>query len=362
LLKTIIYFTNKKIRIAQFNQIKQSLKLVKDSSIALGNQENISATIKDFILKQKIGKTNIIGCLFRHQVSVRFFSFPSHENSEIGKMVQYEAAELLPLKPEEIIVRYHLLKKRSNGYSDVLVVVTHKEEVTKLLDKIKDSATDIESLSLSSMGLIRCLENSSDKENVNAPILLVYIEDGIVEIIITRNKIIEFSRGFLNEDINKLPKILISEVRHSLELFFKNSNDNKLEKFILGSPKADLKDISEILNKSFDIEVQEVKMDIAFGIANLDNSGINLLSNEFVLKKNQQFLKKNILIGFILLSVTILLLSGIFMVDISHKQQYLAKLNKEITMRKPQAEAVQNKLKKLEMITIKNPYKLYRFI
>ncbi len=350
MLKTIIYFTNKKIRFAQFNLSKQSLKLVKNSSIAIDNLKNNSAAIKDFISKQKIAKTNIIGCLFRHQVSVRFFSFPSHENNEIDKMVQYEAAEMLPLKPEETIVRYQLLKKRDNGYSDTLVVVTHKEEVTKLLDKFKDSAIGIESLDLSSLGLIRCLKNYLNKENINDSVLLVYIEDGIVEIIIARSGIIEFSRGFLTEDIDKLPQVLISEIRHSMELFFNNSEDNKLKKIILGSPKTDLKEISEVLKQRFDADIQEVKMDIAFGIASLDSSGINLLSNEFVLKKNQQALKKKISIGFILLFVNILLLCGIFMVQMNSKQQYLEKLNKEIAMRKPQAEAVQNKLRKLEIV------------
>jgi len=349
LLKTIIYFTNKKVRLAQYNLSKQSLKLVKDSSMVLDDPDDLLA-INNFIQKQKITKTSIIGCLFRHQVSIRFFSFPSHENSEIDKMVQYEVAELLPLKPEETIVRYQLLKKRDNGYSDTLVVVTHKEEVTKLLDKFKDQAIGIESLSLSSLALMRCLENVLSKENADDAVLLVYIEDGIVEIIIARNKIIEFSRGFLIEDINSFSQVLISEIRHSMELFFNNTDDNKLKKIILGSPKEDLKHISEVLKQRFDVDIKEMKIEIADGIAALDSSEINMLSNDFVLKKSKQVLKKNISIGLILLFVNVLLLGGIFMVQLNSKQKYLEKLNKEIALLEPQAESVQNKLRKLEIV------------
>jgi len=350
LIKTIIYFTNKKARIARFSLNKQALKLVKDQSIALADKEIDPLAIKDFLAKQGIGKTNIIGCLFRYQVSVRFFSFPSHENAEIERMVQYEAAELLPLKPEETITRYLVLNKKPNGYADTLLVVTHKEEVSKLLDKIKQAGLGIEALSLSSLALLKCLEHALGKNKTDDPVLLVYIEDNAAEIIIARNGIIEFSRGFLTGDIERFPQVLISEIRHSMELFFNNAEENKLKKIILGSPDNDLKSIAEDLKQRFAIPLEEVPMDIAYGLAVLDGAEINLLSNEFVLSKQQQVFKKRILFGLGLLFINILLLAGIFTLQINRKQAYLEKINQEISKLKPQAHTVQSKLRKLEIV------------
>ncbi|MFH1062730.1 MAG: hypothetical protein V1747_07610 [Candidatus Omnitrophota bacterium] len=352
MIKTVIYFTNKEARIVQFNINKQLIKIVKDKSIALENKEINPLAIKNLVLKQGIVKTNLAGCLFRHQVSVRFFSFPSHEDAEIGRMAQYEAAELLPLKPEETIIRYLILKKRDNGYSDTLVVVTHKEEVTKLLDKIKASAMEIESLNLSSLALLSGLKHILGKNisDSNDNVLLVYVEDGAVEIIIARNGIIEFSRGFLTEDINTFAQVLISEIRHSMELFFSNAGENKLKKIILGSPNGELKAIAEVLKQRFSVPIQEEKMDIAYGLASLGNSGVNLLSNEFILKRKLRSFNKKIVISCLLLFVNILLCGGIFMIQLNRKQAYLEKLNTEIAGRKPQAQAVQNKLRKLEIV------------
>lgn len=352
MIKTVIYFTNKKARIAQFNVNKQSIKMVKDKSIALENKEIDPLAIKTFVSKQGIAKINLTGCLFRHQVSVRFFSFPSHEDAEIERMAQYEAAELLPLKPEETIIRYLILKKRDNGYSDTLVVVTHKEEVTKLLDKIKASAMEIESLNLSSLALLSCFNYIRDKNSSdsNDNVLFVYIEDGAVEIIIARNGIIEFSRGFLTENTNTFTQVLISEIRHSMELFFSNAGENKLKKIILGSPEGELKAVADVLKQRFAVPIQEEKMDIAYGLALLGPAGVDLLSNEFILKKKTQFFKKRILIAGLLLFTNILLFSGIFLIQMNRKQAYLEKLNKEITVLKPQAQAVQNKLRKLEIV------------
>jgi len=350
LIKTIIYFTNKKARIAQFSFNKQAFKLIKDESISLAGKEIDPLAIKNFVAKQGITKTNIIGCLFRHQVSVRFFSFPSHENGEIERMAQYEAAELLPLKPEETIIRFLVLNKRNNGYADTLVVVTHKEEVSKLLEKIQSAALGIQALSLSSLALIKCLENSLDKNNADDPVLLVYVEDGAVEIIIARNKIIEFSRGFLVDDPDRFPQVLISEIRHSMELFFNNAEENKLKKIILGSRDNDLESIAEVLKQRFAVPIQEEKIDIAYGLAVLDGQGINLLSNEFTISKQKKSFKKRISISIGLLLVNILLLAGIFMLQINSKQAYLEKINTEITSLKPQAQTVQNKLRKLEIV------------
>jgi Tfp pilus assembly PilM family ATPase len=352
LIKTIIYFTNKKARIAQFNLNKQSIKIIKDKSIVLENNEINPLAIKGLVTKQGFAKSDLVGCLFRHQVSVRFFSFPSHEDGEIGRMAQYEAAELLPLKPEETITRYIVLKKRNNGYADTMVVVTHKEEVAKLLDKVKASAMTIESLNLSSLALLRCLNHVIGKKlpESNDNVLLVYVEDGAVEIIIARNEIIEFSRGFVTEDINKSTQVLISEIRHSMELFFNNADENKLTRIILGSPRADLKPIAEVLKQRFSVPLQEEKIDIAYGLAALGDEGVNLLSNEFIRSRKAREFKNKILIAGGLLLVNILLFAGIFMIQINRKQAYLEKLNKEIIARKPLAQAVQNKLRKLTIV------------
>jgi Tfp pilus assembly protein PilN len=336
----------------QFNISKDSFKLVKDKTVSLDNGRVDPAALKNLITKQGVTKANLIGCLFRHQVSVRFFSFPSHDDAEIARMVKFEAADLLPLKPDETITRYLVLRKRNNGYSDTLVVVTHKQEVQKLVDKLHSAGLQCESLNLSSLALLVCLRAMA-KQNIYDPkenVLLVYLEDQAVEIIIAKNGIIEFSRGFLADDQKKMPQALISEIRHSMELFFNNSGDTQLKKIILASPDEQFKPMLSAIKDRFAVPISEQKMDIAYGLALLAGKGVNLLTNEFMFKKMMKSLKNKLLAGCLLLLLNFFIIGSIFITNLHFKQEHIRKLDGQIKKLKPQAEIIENKLRKLEIV------------
>lgn len=354
MLKTVTYLTQKKLRLAKFNITDKGCSLILDKSIPLVNSFVDTTKLKEVFQKEGLYKTKVTCCIFRHEVGVRFFNFPSHDRKEIARMVDYEATELLPLKPEETTTRYLILNSQKNGYSDVLVVVTHRMEVAKLIQKFQDSAVEIDTLSLSSLAILNCVRYSNTtKENsiLEKNFLVVYLEDGIVEIIIAKKGIMVFSRGFLISDAKNFYQVLIGEIRHSMEAFFNSTKESKLERIIVGGADSTSKEIEEMFKKHFDIPITvEKNVDIAYGLALSDDRELNLLSDEFIEKRTAKRLKRKLLISSLLVVANIFLVAAIFLVSLNNKQAYLKALEKELNRLKPEAQATQNKIQKLRMI------------
>ncbi|MCP4650744.1 MAG: hypothetical protein GY853_11790 [PVC group bacterium] len=354
MLKTVIYITKQKLRLAQYNVTKESCKLLKDKSILLKGGDFDLAEVKTIIQKEGLAKGVCLSCLLRHEVGVRFYAFPSRQEQEIARMVDYEAAELLPLKPEETITRYLILNTRQDGYSDTMVMVTHKDEVLKRISKFQATGLEINMLSLSSLAIFTCVQKMilhKRKDALKGNLLVVYCEDGAVEVSIIKNKKLIFNRGFIIEDANNFSKSLISEIRHSIGLFSGDIEKEGFERIILSGRNVDLDEVKKILQDKFDVPLFiEDKIDIAYGLVLGGRSQVNLLSNEFISARVMQKLKDKFLAALLLLILNIALLGGIFIIRLHNKEAYLNNLKEKLVKLKPQAEELQNKLAKIEMV------------
>ena len=356
MLKNTVYLTKHKLRLSQFNITANKCRRLKDKSIVLGKDGLInSATLKGIIEKSKLQATDLISCLFRYQVGLRFFSFPSRDKQEISSMVNYEAQELLPLKPDETITRHLVLNTTQDGYSDTLVVSTQKSEVSSLFEKFKTAELKIASLNLSSLGIYSCIKNSilAEKKTVaKTDYMVVYAEDELLEIVIISNGQLVFSRGFMT-DTEGFFSILTNEVQRSLDLFFDERKQTKLEKIIVSGRDTDLGKIAASLKDKFEFPVQiDRKIDLAYGLAIADKTLMNLLSDEFITTKIWMRLKKKLLFSVALIVLNIIFLAAVFFVVLNNKKEYLNKIEKELSRLRPQASSIQNKLRKIKMITM----------
>ncbi|MFH2138964.1 MAG: PilN domain-containing protein [Candidatus Omnitrophota bacterium] len=356
MLKYIAYLTKKKLRIVVFNVSRDFRRIIKDKSIELPQEIVDPSHLKGIIQKEGLAKSRFLSCFFRHEVGVRFFSFPSRQEQEIARMVDYEAAELLPLKPEETITRHLVLNSRPDGYSDTFVVVTHKEEVEKRVKIFESAGAEIESLGLSSLAIFACVKKliiEKNKSSSKGNFLIVYQEDDAVEVIIIKNENLVFSRGFLMETGNDFHKGLISEIRHSISLFSDTKKEDNFDRIIISGHGVNLDEIKETLKDKFDVPIYiEEKIDIAYGLSLGNKSGINLLSNEFVNARTKKKLKKKILLMLSLLTISIILSGVLFITRLHNKKAYLDSLKERMTQLKPQAKELQNKLVKIQMVKV----------
>ncbi len=354
MVKTVVYLTKQKLRFVQFNITNESVKILNNKDIALKDGNFESADFKNIVQKAGLQKSYLIGCLFRYQVGARFFNFPSHDEQEILRMVNYEAAELLPLKVEETITRHVVLNAKQDGYSDTLVVVSPKEEVVKLIEKFQAEGLEFDILNLSSLALFACAQKlilEKEKSSFKNGLLIVYFEDRVVEIIIIKNRKLEFSRGFVLSDAKNFSQGLISEIRHSIELFLDKTEEKSLEKIIVAGHDMDLEVIVNLLKDKFDFPVaMEKKIDIAHGLVVGGKVGLNLLSDEFISQKIRKRAKSKIILSALLIILNFILLTTLFLVTLNNKKVYLRRLKERLSELKPQAQLIQNKLIKIQML------------
>ncbi|MBI4845564.1 MAG: PilN domain-containing protein [Candidatus Omnitrophica bacterium] len=353
MLKNVIYITRKKIRFAQFGIRREATKLLKDKSIALNADKPLGEVLKEITRRERLDRKDFISCFFRYQVSLRFFTFPSNNLEEISKMVSYEAAELLPLKSEEVVTRYLVLNKQKSGYSDTLIVVVHKDEVLKFSSYFQGTGCSINILSLSSLALFSCIKKvvaEKDKSFLEKNIMLVHFEDGTVEIIAVNKGRLVLSRGFLLHSVKNFYQMLIGEIRQNIELFFTESKERSLDQIII-SGFADLQGIEGVLKGHFNVPILINKcVDIALGLALCSEQSVNLLSNEAISLHLRKNFSKKIMSMFLLLFFNLILLGAAFSLILNNKNDYLNRIEQKLALLKPEAQSVQNKLAQLNMM------------
>jgi Tfp pilus assembly protein PilN len=349
LVKTIIYLTKEKIRLAQCNVSNESCVLLKEKKIPLEQSSFDAEVLKSAVLKEGFSAQRLHSCLFRHEVGVRFFSFPSHDPQEIARMAAYESAELLPLKPEETTTRHLVLESRSDGYSKTLVVVTHREEMTKRIEQLQAAGIIVDTLSLSSLALFNCVRRLAGA--TTDTVMVVYGEDAAVEILIIKDGKLVLSRGFLVIDQKTFAQVLISEVRHSMEALHHAEPAADIKCLIVGGCDTDLTLMSGTLSGHFEIPVTiEKSLDIACGLAMPGGARVNLLSDALLAGKTRARLKKKILITGMLFVINSILIGTVFTVSFRHKARSLEALQTKLSRIMPQAKAVQDKLTQLRLV------------
>ncbi|MDD5745709.1 MAG: hypothetical protein PHO30_00450 [Candidatus Omnitrophica bacterium] len=354
MVKTVVYSTKQKIRWVEYTLKGRSCLISKEAVVPVPQPLFDVNTVKTALREKGVVLGAVLSCFFRYEVSVRFFSFPSHDLPEIARMVNYEAADLLPIKPEETITRFVVLDSRANGYADTFVVVAHKEEVMKQVERLREIGLNLEAVYLSSLALFHCLRfvDDPDKSCLSGRnVIVAYYEDSVVEILIISDGKLVLSRGFLVDQQKNLPQVLSSEIRHSIESFLHMSREKAVQELILGGWNTDLSPVAAMLKEYFDIPVRiEPRLDIACGLAVSGEQQVNLLSDEFLAKKVFKRIKRKLILTTALLLVNVVIAGAIFMVSLHNKKTYLAMLEERFRRLKPEADMIMAKLQKLQMV------------
>ncbi len=348
MIKTIIYLIAHHIRIAQFDVSRESCRLIEDRSIDLQDPE----TAREEMEKSGTPVTGAQSCLFRFQVGLRFFVLPTQEEGELKRMTEYEAAEILPLRPEEIVSRYKVLEKRLDGYTEVAVVVAHRDEVSRHLEILQGLGIEVESLNLSSLALFRAVQKfilEKDPELSQVPVMLVYCEEEVMEIIIVSDGKLRFSRGLGIDKKQNFSQILISEVRHSLELFSEDRRESP-QKILVAGNRSDLQKVNTVLESTFSLPVSAVAdIDLATGLALEEDGAVNLLNEDFISARRGQSLKRKLALATGLLLLNTLLVLALFFTSGIQKQGYLRRLEESIQQGAPAARELMEKLSRVQM-------------
>jgi len=354
-VKTTLYMTTQGMRLTQFTLRRGTWKQLKDVTVPLP-EAGEAVDIPAILQREGFARSALVGCLFRAQASVRFFSFPSHDEQEISRMVEYEAGELLPLKPEETIARFCVINRQPDGYAHTLVVVTPREEIQRLMGFFPASGAAVERVDLSSTALFHCWEQTvakTDPTHAAQVQLLLYFDDGLMELLVIDRGILVFSRGVAIHQPQQCGPAVISEVRHSIELF--GSQTGKQIESILVSSRRECVELVSTLQEHFSLPIQRTdQIDLAYGLISNRSRAINLLDDKLLQQRSRrQWRRKLILLGSLVMA-NIVMFGLILFVVISHKRAYLEELKSRLADIKPQARALQDKIERIRIVSVQH--------
>ena len=350
--QSTIYINGDFIRLCHAAIEKNCRNILKEEMIEISSlkKDTIAAYIAEFFTGNKITPENLILGIPRAQVSVKYLTLPASESAEIKKMVEYELNNLFPFKPEELIIDYAVIKKEPKGYSELILFAAPRETILNYISALEHTGISPDTVSISTISLFNQL---CHKNKVQTNCLVVYFDDSFMEIFFIDNNRLAFSRG-LSITQNTAGAGLIKEIKLTA-IVLKDKGKN-IDKIILGGNKPDLGDFAKKIENTLEYKVTaDNSLDVSRGFAaHTDNTGlnINLLPEDFIIKKNRTRKKKLFLHLCALLLLNFSLAANIAYLNLKVKKEYLNQLKNELS--KISAPAFELQKKNLSALMLKN--------
>ncbi|PIR66193.1 MAG: hypothetical protein COU52_00220 [Candidatus Omnitrophica bacterium CG10_big_fil_rev_8_21_14_0_10_43_8] len=324
----------------------------------------------------KSNPKTVYSCLPRQFVTVRFLRLPSVNESEIEKMLEFEAIKQLPFSGQDIVTGHITLSADEKGYSRVMLAAAQKDVIEKHQQILKAIGIAPDKLCLSTEAVLNFfLFTSRINQDQKTLYLLVDVDSASTELIISRGRDILFTRSFSHGAIALYDSGALTRVRQwadtlkehiklSYVAFKKEytATDVKVAKIVVtGGVSKFFSQIDNNLSKEFGVSVEfldarqqashdkPVSLTAVLGVAlSADKIKMNLLPQEIKLaterKKEKSEIFKFYSLVFAILCCIIIVIGGRFLC----KQLYINHLGRQLAQLKPYAQkaaALSDKIK-----------------
>lgn len=161
----------------------------------------------------------------RHLFTVRGLRLPAADEAELKDMAALQAGKQLPYKADELIWDFRVIEKRPDGYSDIALILGHRNVIDRYINILKKAGLEPDKAILSSEALYGWYFAASGckeaRELKGQTMAIADIDASHIDVIIVRDGILDFSRGFLVK--NDLREI-VEEIRRTFHSYKKNSS------------------------------------------------------------------------------------------------------------------------------------------
>lgn len=213
------------------------------------DHKSLILKIKHSLNRLGFGRNPLIISLARSNATLRFSKVPAQTAKEIEKIVALQAARYLPYPANELITGYQTISVDKEGYSQINLVIVHKDVIERYLKIFNELKVGKISIVLSSFGL--CNLYNYAYPQAQGSVMLVDVDTTDVEVAIISNHTLPFSRSFkLNRQLANWQNLFIDEVNKSADAYSKEVGLELPNKTIVLGAKNTSQEFREILNKS----------------------------------------------------------------------------------------------------------------
>jgi Tfp pilus assembly PilM family ATPase/Tfp pilus assembly protein PilN len=354
---------------------KRLLKLIA-RPVAL--QEEIPQILRD-VLKESLSSTNsVLISIPRNLVTARNLQLPTTDPHELKEMIALQAAKQTPYSKEEIIADFQVVKRSPDGYTDVLLITTHRSVANRCLKVLDDARLKAGEIRLSSHGVLRTwqLMRGVPGDEERGPIAVLDIDANFSDFLVIRGGVVTFTKALsigpakLLSDIEKVAE----EIQRAIDIYESERIGPALTRLVITGAEVDLPRLTRRLGEILRLPVQHASiaeripgareaMDLpaahrgslsfaaVLGLAwDADIAGIDLTPQEVRLQEALEHKGRAILVTGILGISLLTALTALVSQHVYFKKQYLEQLDGEIARTQQAAGDVETLKKRLRVI------------
>lgn len=348
-----------KIKIVQLKGTEKKLGLIQshtlESTIA---PSEIAINIKRFIKKNNIRTKQISLNLPRRQILVSIIELPSIKKDLIAQALKYEVEEHIPYPMNEVYYDYQILEQQEKK-TNILLVAVRKEIVdayVQLLSQVglKPSFVDVDSFGVINL----CLELFPDEFKQNTTLLISgSIESN--EISLFKNEKLQFTKSLptIVDD-----SVFLEEIKKIIDY-----SQTSIDKIILTEGIS--ANLTQRLKEGLGIPTISVNPVVA--LTGENSANIDTISSAFrgikegklridlsPMKEDiaREIRKKNYTKTGVLLTIIVILSSGILYLNLMNKERHLQTISAIIHKKQPVVNEII--IQKKQLLDIQEEFKL----
>ena len=341
------------------------------------DDKKIAEKLSQLLLKLGYSNTAIILSLPRSQVTCRNLKVPSHVPQEIERISNLQASHYLPYSTDELITSYQLIDTDKDGYSNIVLIVAHKDVVNRYTNILKELKPAKIYIIPSSNGIANLYNYVSSDEP--GPVMIVDIDYQLVELTIALRDKLLFSRSFRLTNYADWETLFVNEINKTKDAYLKEvSREAPVKIIFIGSDKIASR-CCEIINKQGNIPAEvlsyatKVKFSkkIADKILSSENSfasliglglkdvplTLNLLPRDIKEKDNKNLQIKQYFRLASLIIAIILIWAVAIAKNMDNKEKYLQRMRAELVKISHEAKPLEEIEKKFKLLENKSQRK-----
>lgn len=363
----ILEFTQDRIKLLDVARAGQKAVLthMSKSPVSSLSENEVSDSVSTLMSERGIRKgAPLIISIPRHLFTVRSLKLPAVDEAELRDMAGLQAGKQLPYPADELIWDFSIVEKRSDGYSEISLILGHRNVLDRYIKALKKAGLEADKVILSSEALFGWYMAASglrEEELKGQTKAIIDIDASHIDIVIIRDGVLEFSRScHVKNDLQEI----LEEIRKTFYSYEKE-NSRPIASVVLtgveekaaalkpllaategtAKPvefihplKAGSADYREAFSKYLDVS-KDASFACALGIAyNLQTLKMDFLPPELK-EERQRVGKKNRFVRTAILAGTIcLVLIGIFARDYMYRDKDLALLKTRIKETDPKVK------------------------
>jgi len=379
---TALELSGEWLKLAQVEVGAKGKRLLRLIARPVAPQEELSQTLVDLFKTGMSSADSIVISIPRNLVTVRNLQLPTTDPHELKEMIDLQASKQTPYAKEEIIADFQVVRRSPEGYTDVVLITTHRSVSNRCLKILDDFHLKAAGIRLSSHGVLSSwqLMRGATRDEERGPTAVLDIDSNFSDFLVTRSGAVTFTKALsigsaklLSEEESETEK-LAEEIQRALDIYESERVGQGITKLVVTGAEVDLARVIPSLTTKLRLPVQRVSlveqlpgareaMDLpeaqrgsvsfagVLGLAwNAESAGIDLTPQEVRIREALEHKGRAIMVMGILGVSILTALTALVSQHVYFKKQYLEQLDGEIARTQPAADDVDALKKKLKMI------------